>query len=113
MKEYYEILRNAVLKSGGDPNEHKIAVFSSHHWWQLLKGCGKYENIKKVYGNEFIKYSKMALNVHSNRIDNVLNIFPNHYDYLTEWYEKWWAMKDLARLEEDYKIWKNNTRPSG
>lgn len=30
----------------------------------------------------------MMLDIHSNRIDGVLNIFPNHYDYLTEWYER-------------------------
>jgi tryptophan halogenase len=62
-------------------------MFSTWHWWQLLKGCGRYENIKRTYSDDFIKYSKMMLNVHSSRIDNVLNVFPNHYDYLKEWYE--------------------------
>ncbi len=66
------------------PQEH---IFDSWHWWQLLKGNGRYENIKRSYSDDFIKYSKMVLDSHSNRIDNALNIFPNHYDYLTEWYE--------------------------
>jgi tryptophan halogenase len=70
----------------GMPQNASI-IFASWHWWQLLKGCGRYENIKGSYSDDFIKYSKMALNVHSNRIDNVLKTFPNHYDYLTEWYE--------------------------
>jgi len=85
--EYSELLKRVLMKSVEDSNEHTSVVFSSHHWWQLLKGCGKYENIKKVYDDEFIKYSKMVLDIHSNRIDNILNVFPNHYDYLTEWYE--------------------------
>jgi hypothetical protein len=63
-------------------------TFTAGHWWELLKGCGKYENIKSTYSDNFIKYGKMMLDVHSNRIDGVLNIFPNHYDYLTEWYER-------------------------
>ena len=72
-----------------DATRHNFVtpMFNSHQWWQLLKGCGKYENIKRTYSDNFTKYSKMALNVHSNRIDSVLKIFPNHYDYLTEWYE--------------------------
>ena len=62
--------------------------FGIHHWWQLLKGCGRYENVKRPYSDDFIKYSKMVLDVHSSRTDGILNIFPNHYDYLKEWYEK-------------------------
>ena len=51
------------------------------------KGCGKYENIERAYSDDFTKYSKIMLDIHSSRMDKVLNIFPNHYDYLTEWYE--------------------------
>ena len=63
-------------------------IFSTWHWWQLLKGSGRYENIKRTYSDDFMKYSKMILDLHSSRMDNVLNVFPNHYNYLTEWYEK-------------------------
>ena len=92
-EEFFNMLKRAVTKLGNEGpgrairQASKLPVFGAHHWWQLLKGCGRYENIKKVYSEDFIKYSKLALNVSSNRIDNVLNIFPNHYDYLTEWYE--------------------------
>ena len=63
------------------------SVFGTQHWWQLLKGCGRYENIKRTYSDNFMKYSKTMLDIHSSRIDNVLDMFPNHYNYLTEWYE--------------------------
>ena len=66
---------------------HPIPIFSAGHWWQLLKGCNRYENIEREYSDDFTKYSKMMLDAHSDRMDKVLNIFPNHYDYLTEWYE--------------------------
>ena len=84
-QEFYDI----VLKDRPYHQFHPPAtVFGTHHWWQLLKGCGKYENInKRTYSDNFIKYSKIMLDIHSSRIDSVLNIFPNHYDYLTEWYE--------------------------
>jgi hypothetical protein len=79
---------NFVMKNRPYNNLYSAeTVFSTHHWWQLLKGCGRYENIKKSYSDDFIKYSKMVLNSHSSKIDNVLDIFPNHYDYLTKWYE--------------------------
>ena len=79
-EEYFKILKKYE-------DENKLAMFLPYHWWQLLKGCGKYENINTVYSEDFIKYSKMVLDIHSNRMDNVLNVFPNHYDHLTEWYE--------------------------
>ena len=62
-------------------------MFHTGHWWQLLKGCGKYEHLNRTYSDNFIKYSNLMLNVHSSRTDSVLDIFPNHYDYLREWYE--------------------------
>ena len=62
--------------------------FCAHHWWQLLKGCGRYENVKRSYSDDFMKYSKISLDIHSSRMDSILNIFPNHYDYLKEWYKK-------------------------
>jgi tryptophan 6-halogenase len=64
-------------------------MFHAGHWWQLLKGCGKYEhlNSERTYSDNFTKYSKLMMNIHSSRIDGVLDIFPNHYDYLREWYE--------------------------
>mgnify|MGYP006150539335 FL=1 len=67
--------------------EPNSPIFAAGHWWQLLKGLGCYENIKRSYSDDFIKYSKMVLDVHSNRMDNVIKTFPNHYDFLTEWYE--------------------------
>jgi len=67
--------------------EPNSPIFAAGHWWQLMKGMGHYENIKKSYSDDFIKYSKLVLNVHSNRMDEVLKTFPNHYDFLTEWYE--------------------------
>ena len=83
-----QVFHNIMMKDRPSLKFHSpYSMFTVGHWWQLLKGCGRYENIKRSYNEDFIKYSKMVLKVHSSRIDNVLNIFPNHYDYLTEWYE--------------------------
>ena len=62
-------------------------MFTAGHWWQLLRGSGWYDNVKKTYSDDFIKYSKMVLDVHRHRTDKVLEFFPNHYDFLKEWYE--------------------------
>ena len=62
-------------------------MFQSWHWWQLLRGSGWYDNVKKTYSNDFIKYGKYVLDVHKHRTDKVLEFFPNHYDFLKEWYE--------------------------
>ena len=64
-----------------------LKLFGPQHWWQLLKGCNRYENIKSENGEEFVQYGKLMMDVHSNRMDTILKVFPNHYDYLTEWYE--------------------------
>jgi len=82
--------REIIIKDRPRFNYEVEPMFHAGHWWQLLKGCGKYEhlNSERKYSKDFIKYSNLMLNLHSQRSDSVLNLFPNHYDYLTEWYEK-------------------------
>jgi tryptophan halogenase len=61
--------------------------FSSGHWWQLLRACGWYENVDITYSESFKKISKMLMDSYEHRLDRTIEIFPNHYDYLKEWYE--------------------------
>tara|TARA_B000000609_G_C24174866_1_gene353084 strand:+ start:287 stop:1837 length:1551 start_codon:yes stop_codon:yes gene_type:complete len=62
-------------------------IFSGGHWFQLLKGTGWYENINREFSEEVKKYGNHVLSVHKFRIDSIIDLYPNHYDYLTEWYE--------------------------
>jgi len=67
--------------------DQSTPMFSAGHWWQLLRGSGWYDNVKKTYSDDFIKYGKYVLDVHKHRTDKALEFFPNHYDFLKEWYE--------------------------
>ena len=76
------------------PNElTKPGIFQMFHpgqWFSLLYAFGVYDEYtgKKNFDENLIKYSKMMWKMHSDRIDSSLEIFPNHYEYLENWYKK-------------------------
>ena len=64
-----------------------ITMFHNGHWWQLLKGNNWYENAESPLSDDVVKYGNAIMDINKYRVDKVIKLFPNHYDYLTEWYE--------------------------
>ena len=62
-------------------------MFSAGHWFQLLYSYGWYQNVNPDISKDAFRYGKYVMDQLSNRIDDVIDFFPNHYDYLTEWYK--------------------------
>ena len=83
--EFHALIMKNV--SGWKYLDSPTPMFQSGHWWQLLRGNGWYDNVKRTYSDDFKKYGKFVLDVHEYRTNKVLEFFPNHYDFLKEWYE--------------------------
>lgn len=64
-----------------------ITMFHNGHWWQLLKGNNWYENAESPLSDDVVKYGNAIMDINKYRVDKVIKLFPNHYDYLTKWYE--------------------------
>ena len=63
-------------------------MFHSGHWFELFYAFGVYDKFTghKKESDSITKYGKMVWDMYKNRTDTELDIFPNHYDYLTEFY---------------------------
>ena len=63
-------------------------MFHSGHWFELFYALGVYDKFTghKKESDSITQYGKMVWDMYKNRTDTELEIFPNHYDYLTEFY---------------------------
>jgi len=63
------------------------SMFSSMQWWSMIKAGG--------YGNPYPltteekTYLELFMNNQTNRIDQTIEQFPNHYEFLKGWYNPW------------------------
>lgn len=62
-------------------------MFSAGHWFQLLRSCGWYKDWKPELSQDSLKYGQHVMNHFTKLTDDIIKLFPNHYDYLTEWYK--------------------------
>ena len=62
-------------------------MFSSGHWFQLLYSSGWWKDLEYKYSEDTLRYGKYVMEGHTHKLDDIMKFFPNHYDYLTEWYE--------------------------
>lgn len=64
------------------------SMFAGGHWYQLLSSYGWYDDwVPAGISDVAIQYGKMVMDFQTKLADEVIKSFPNHYDYLTEWYE--------------------------
>jgi tryptophan halogenase len=65
-------------------------MFHSGHWFELLYAFGAYDNFTghKQASESVTKYGKMVWDMYNTRTDTELDIFPNHYEYLKEFYNE-------------------------
>lgn len=76
-----------LMKTIGYDLTRDQPMFLQGHWWQLLQGCNWYKDYKQDYDEDFITYSKLILEMQTSKTNKFLEMFPNHYDFLTEWYK--------------------------
>jgi tryptophan halogenase len=62
--------------------------FHSGHWFSMLHANGVYDNVEKPKLSEKeLKYAEYYLKTKTAEIDNAIEYFPNHYEFLKDWYE--------------------------
>ena len=65
-------------------------MFHPGQWFSLLYAFGVYDETtgRKHLDENTTAYSKMVWDLHKQRIDKSLELFPNHADYLEKWYKE-------------------------
>ncbi len=65
-------------------------MFHPGQWFSLFYAFGVYDGTtrRKHLDDNATAYSKMVWDLHAQRIDKSLELFPNHADYLEKWYKE-------------------------
>jgi len=57
------------------------------HWFSVLHAAEMYKGSKSNLTPELEKYSEYFIRNQNNRIELVKEMFPNHYEFLKDWYD--------------------------
>lgn len=91
--EYPDTLKERIKSFIPSPpttifDEQRYNMFHSGQWFEMLMGNDFYSESVGLLPEEYDKYASMFVDIEKYRIDKVLEDWPNHYDYLTEYYNK-------------------------
>jgi hypothetical protein len=64
------------------------SVFHVGHWFQVLHPSGMYKGHPSVLKGDREKYAKYFVENNDFRVKKIIEMFPNHYDYLKKWYDE-------------------------
>ncbi len=67
---------------------HPSSSFHVGHWFSVLNAGGVYDNHNKNIFGDVEKYAEYFINNQSQRVQLVKEMFPNHYEFLKDWYGK-------------------------
>lgn len=74
------------------PNDlRKFGVYEMFHsgqWFQIFNACEKYKNNKPVLDDCELVYHNIHQEMLTTRTDIEIKNFPNHYNFLKDWYSK-------------------------
>ena len=62
------------------------SVFHVGHWFQVLHPAGVYKNHPAILTDEQKKYAEYFIKNNKFRVEQVIEMFPNHYQFLKNWY---------------------------
>lgn len=66
----------------------RYSMFHSGQWFEMLMGNDFYHDSVALFPEEYEKYASMFVDIEKYRVDKVLEDWPNHYEYLTDYYKK-------------------------
>jgi len=66
---------------------NQLSSFHIGHWFSVLHAGGVYNNSKKMLPDDLEKYADFFIKNNKHRVELVKEMFPNHYDFLREWYD--------------------------
>jgi tryptophan halogenase len=85
-----EKVLNYVRKFIPSPNReffhHPSSSFHVGHWFSVLKAGGVYDTHHKTVFGDVEKYAEYFIKNQTHRVELVKEMFPNHYEFLKDWY---------------------------
>jgi hypothetical protein len=63
-------------------------MFNVVQWWSMLHAGGAYKNVNSNLTKKQKQYAEYFIKCHDKRLELAEEMFDNHYNYLTDWYNK-------------------------
>lgn len=69
--------------------DDKTSGFHTGHWFSMLHANDAYKDKEKYrLTEEQLKYAEYYIKTKKSEIDNAIEYFPNHYEFLKDWYAR-------------------------
>jgi hypothetical protein len=65
---------------------HPTSSFHVGHWFSVLNAGGVYDNNPRQVAGDVEKYAEYFVKNQTHRVELIKEIFPNHYEFLKDWY---------------------------
>ena len=65
---------------------HPTSSFHVGHWFSVLNAGGVYKNHRPTIYGDVEKYAEYFIKNQSHRVELIKEMFPNHYQFLKDWY---------------------------
>jgi hypothetical protein len=92
-KEFPDTLRERIKSFMPNPPdsifvEGKYSMFHTGQWLEMLIGSDFYSDTSTLMPKEYEQYADLFVETERAKTDKILEIWPNHYDYLKKLYEE-------------------------
>ena len=91
LEDVPESVKEIISKFVPEPHNgfflDKFSGFHVGHWFSVLHAAGVYKDAKSPLTDHGKKYAEYFIRNQSHRVDLVNEMFPNHYEFLKEWYK--------------------------
>ena len=85
-----EKVKQYIDKFATSPNRefthHPTSSFHVGHWFSVMNAGGVYDNHRKTIFGDVEKYAEYFIKNQSHRVELIKEMFPNHYEFLKDWY---------------------------
>jgi len=66
---------------------HPTSSFHVGHWFSVLNAGGVYDKNSRTIFGDVEKYAEFFIKNQSHRVELIKEMFPNHYEFLKDWYD--------------------------
>lgn len=80
------IIEKFIPSPNRDFYVNPTSSFHVGHWFSVLHAGGVYKDHKKMLHGDVEKYAEYFIKNQTHRVDLIQEMFPNHYEFLKQWY---------------------------
>jgi hypothetical protein len=85
-QQVQNILKNFIPEMHRECFLTAVSIFHVGQWFSVLNAGGVFDNQPKTISGDIEKYAEFFIKNQDYRVELIKEMFPNHYEFLKEWY---------------------------